>query len=166
MRAGARGVVRADFTPQAVVGAGTAWVVVECNSGAVVWLTAVPSEATAGIQVVRRATGDARWTGVGAAADRGGVVSFVTPAGAPESGTGADQAFHGVRLRLGGVRLRGGPRLPGSPGEKETHFSIATALTPIVQSAPAGTLVPVALSLVSSERGRVTVYPPAFEFDP
>ena len=93
-------------------------------------------------------------------------MSFVTPSGAPDATAGADQAFHGVRLRLGGVRLRGVLPLPGSAGDKETLFSIATALTPIVQSAPAGSLVPVALSLVSSERGRVTVYPPAFEFDP
>jgi hypothetical protein len=166
LRTGARGVVRADFSNPAVVGAGPVWAVMQCESGALVWLTAVPSETTAGIQVLRRAAGDAVWTAVGAAADRGGVVSFVTPSGAPDATAGADQAFHGVRLRLGGVRLRGVLPLPGSAGEKETHFSIATALTPIVQSAPAGTLVPVALSLVSSERGRVTVYPPAFEFDP
>ena len=80
-------------------------------------------------------------------AGRGGVVSFVTPSGAPEASGGADQAFHGVRLRLGGVRLRGAPPLPGSAGEKETHFSIATSLAPLVQAAP-GTLVPVQLSLV------------------
>jgi hypothetical protein len=166
LRAGARGVVRADFTNPAVVGAGPLWVVVQCGSGALVWLTAVPAETTAGAQVLRRSAGDAVWTAVGAAADRGGVVSFVAPSGAPAVTAGADQAFHGVRLRLGGVRLRGAPPLPGSAGEKETHFSIATALTPIVQSAPAGTLVPVALSMVSSERGRVTVYPPLFEFDP
>jgi hypothetical protein len=165
MRAGARGVVRADFTPPAVAGAGPAWVVVQCDRGALVWVTALPSDATAGMQVLRRAAGDPRWTGVGAAADRGGMVSFVTPSEVSGSGSGADQAFHGVRLRLGGVRLRGSPSLPGSAGEKETRFSIATALTPIVQPAPAGTLVPVVLSMVSSERGRVTVYPPAFEFD-
>jgi hypothetical protein len=166
MRAGARGVVRADFSNPAVVGAGPVWVVVQCESGAVAWLTATPTDATAGARVLRRAAGDAVWTAVSAAADRGGIVSLVTPAGAPEAGAGGDQAFHGVRLRLGGVRLRGAPPLAGSAGEKEIHFSIATALTPIVQSAPAGTLVPVSLSLVSSERGRVTVYPPAFEFDP
>ena len=166
LRAGARGLVRADFSNPAVVGAGPVWVVMQCERGSLVWLTAVPSETTAGIQVLRRAAGDAVWTAVGAAADRGGVVSFVTPSGAPDISGGADQAFHGVRLRLGGVRIRGVLPLPGSAGDKETHFSIATALTPIVQSAPAGTLVPVALSLVSSERGRVTVYPPAFEFDP
>ena len=165
MRAGTRGVVRADFSNPAVVGAGPLWVVVQCGSGALVWLTAVPTETTAGARVLRRAAGDAVWTAVGAAADRGGVVSFVTPSGAPDATGGADQAFHGVRLRLGGARLRGAPPLTGSAGEKETHFSLATALTPIVQSAPAGTLVPVALSLVSSERGRVTVYPPLFEFD-
>jgi hypothetical protein len=165
MRAGVRRVVRADFRNPAVVGAGPVWVVVQCGSGALVWLTAVPTEATAGAQVLRRAAGDAVWTAVGAAADRGGVVSFVRPAGAPDASGGADQAFHGVRLRLGGARLRGAPPLAGSAGEKETHFSIATALTPVVQSAPAGTLVPVSLSMVSSERGRVTVYPPAFEFD-
>jgi hypothetical protein len=166
VRAGARGVVRADFSNPPVVGAGPVWVVVQCERGSLVWLTAVPAEATAANQMLRRAAGDAVWTAVGAAAGRGGVVSFVTPPGAPDATAGADQAFHGVRLRLGGVRLRGAPRLPGSPGEKETHFSIATALTPIAQSAPAGTLVPVALSMVSSERGRVTVYPPLFEFDP
>ena len=166
MRAGARGVVRSDFSKPTVVGAGPVWVVVQCESGALVWLTAVPTEATAGTQVLRRAAGDAVWTAVGAAADRGASVAFVTPSGAPDAGGGADHAFHGVRLRLGGVRLRGGSPPPGSAGDRETHFSLATALTPLVQSAPAGTLVPVSLSLVSSERGRVTVYPPLFEFDP
>ena len=115
---------------------------------------------------VRRAAGDAVWTAVGAAADRGASVAFVTPSGAPDAGGGADQAFHGVQLRLGGVRLRGGSPPPGSAGDRETHFSLATTLTPLVQSAPAGTLVPVSLSIVSSERSRVTVYPPLFEFDP
>jgi hypothetical protein len=166
IRAGARRVVRADFSEPAVLGAGPVWVVVHCESGTLVWLTAVPGEATAGAQVLRRAAGDAVWTAVGAAADRGAVVSFVTPSGAASPGGGADHAFHGVQLRLGGVRLRGGSPPPGSAGGRETRFSIATAIAPLVQSAPTGTLVPVSLSLVSSERGRVTVYPPAFEFDP
>lgn len=166
MRAGARAVIRADFSEPAVVGAGPVWVVVQCETGALVWLTAVPSDATAGTQVLRRAAGDAVWTAVGAAANRGGVMSFVTPSGAPGAGAVADHAFHGVQLRLGGTRLRGGSPPAGSAGERETRFSIGTTLGPLVQSAAAGTLVPVSLSLVSSERGRVTVYPPAFEFDP
>jgi hypothetical protein len=166
MRAGTRGVVRADFSTPTVVGAGPVWVVVQCESGALVWLTAVPTEATTGTRVLRRAAGDAVWTAVGAAVDRGARVSFVTPSGAPGAGGGADQAFHGVRLRLGGVRLRGGSPAPGSAGDRETHFSIATALMPLIQPAAAGTIVPVSLSIVSSERGRVTVYPPLFEFDP
>ena len=164
-RAGIRSVVRTDFRRPVVVGAGPVWVVVQCDSGTLVWLTAAPGEATAGAQVLRRAAGDALWTAVSGAADRGGVVSFVTPSGAPGAG-GADQAFHGVRLRLGGVRLGGGSPPPGSAGERETHFSIGAAIAPLVESAPAGTLVPVSLSLVSSERARVTVYPPLFEFDP
>ena len=165
IRAGTRRVVRTDFSKPTVVAAGPVWVVVQCESGALIWLTAVPTEATAGTQVLRRVAGDAVWTAVGAAADRGAVVSFVTPSGAPNAG-GPDQAFHGVRLRLGGLRLRGGSPPPSSAGDRETHFSIAATLTALVQSAPAGTLVPVSLSLVSSERGRVTVYPPLFEFDP
>ena len=166
MRAGARGVVRTDFSNPTVIGAGPVWVVVQCESGALVWLTAVPAEASEGTRVLRRPAGDAVWTPVGAAADRGAVVSFVTPSAVPDAAGGAGQAFHGVRLHLGGVRLRGGSPPPGSAGDRETHFSLATTLTPLVQSAPAGTLVPVSLSLVSSERGRVTVYPPSFEFDP
>ena len=141
------------------------WVVVQCGSGTLVWLTALPTDATAGARMLRRAPGDAVWTAVAAAADRGASVSFVTPSGAPGAG-GADHGFHGVRLRLAGMRLRGASPPPGSAGDRETHFSIADALTPIIQPAPAGTLVPVSLSLVSSERGRVTVYPPLFEFDP
>ena len=166
IRAGARRVVRADFTTPTVMGAGAVWLVVDCESGALVWMTFAPGEASAGNMVLRRAAGDVVWTPVGAAADRGAVASFVTPSGAGSPGGRADQAFHGVQLRLGGVRLRGALPLPGSAGDRETHFSIATAVAPLVQSAPAGTLVPVSLSLVSSERGRVTVYPPAFEFDP
>jgi hypothetical protein len=163
--AGAHRVARADFSEPTVVGAGTIWVVAQCESGALVWLTALPGEATGGAQVLRRAAGDAVWTMVGAAADRGAVASLVTPSAAASPGGGADHAFHGVRLRLGGVRLRGGPP-SGLAGDRETHFSIGPAIAPLVQSAPPGTLVPVSLSLVSSERGRVTVYPPAFEFDP
>ena len=166
LRAGARGVVRIDFSKPAVVGAGPVWVVVHCESGALVWLTAVPTDATAGTQVLRRVAGDVVWTVVGAATDRGASVSFVTPSAAPDAAAGADHGFHGARLRLGGVRLRGGSPPPGSAGDRETHFSIATALTPLIQPAPAGTLVPVSLSIMSSERGRVTVYPPVFEFDP
>jgi hypothetical protein len=166
MRAGTRGVVRADFSEPTVVRAGPAWVVVHCQRGSLVWLTAVPSEATAEAQVLRRAAGDPVWTAIGAAAGRGGVVSLLAPAGAAPSGGGATDAFHGVQLRLGGLRLRGQSPPPGAAGSRETHFSIATAIAPLVQSAAAGTLVPVSLSLVSSERGRVTVYPPAFEFDP
>jgi hypothetical protein len=162
--AGAHRVARTDFSEPTVVGAGVAWVVVQCETGALVWLTALPTDATDGAQVLRRAAGDAVWTTVGAAADCGAVASLVTPSAAPSPGGGADHAFHGVQLRLGGVRMRGGP--PSGPaGDKETHFSIAPAIAPLIQSAPAGTLVPVSLSLVSSERGRVTVYPPAFEFD-
>ena len=44
------------------------------------------------------------------------------------------------------------------------HGRLRTAV--VTAPAPAGTLVAVALSLVSSGRGRVTVYPPVFEFDP
>jgi hypothetical protein len=163
--AGAHRVARADFGEPTVVGAGAVWVVVQCESGALVWLTALPAEATEGAQVLRRAAGDAVWPPVGAAADRGAVASLVTPSAAAGPGGDAGHAFHGVQLRLGAVRLRGGPP-PGLAGARETHFSIAPAIATLVQSAPAGTLVPVSLSLVSSERGRVTVYPPAFEFDP
>jgi hypothetical protein len=165
MPAGAHRVARADFSEPTVVGAGIVWVVVQCEGGALVWLTALPTNATDGAQVLRRAAGDAVWTIVGAATDRGAVASLVTPSAAASPGGGADHGFHGVQLRLGGVRLRGGPP-SGLAGERETHFSIAPAIAPIVQSASPGTLVPVSLSLVSSERGRVTVYPPAFEFDP
>jgi len=165
IRAGARRVVRTDFSEPTVVGAGPVWVVVHCDSGALVWLTALPSETTAGAQVLRRAAGDTEWVTVRAAADCGAIVSFVTPSAADGPG-GGDQAFHGVRLQLVGMRLRGESPPLGSAGDRETHFGIGTAVAPLVQSAPAGTLVPVSLSLVSSECGRVTVYPPLFEFDP
>ena len=165
IRAGARRVVRTDFSEPTVVGAGPVWVVVHCDSGALVWLTALPSETTAGAQVLRRAAGDTEWVTVRAAADCGAIVSFVTPSAADGPG-GGDQAFHGVRLQLVGMRLRGESPPLGSAGDRETHFGIGTAVAPLVQSAPAGTLVPVSLSLVSSERGRVIVYPPLFEFDP
>lgn len=165
--AGARRVARGDFDRASVVGAGPVWVIVQCDNGTLLWLTAVPGEATAGSQVLRRAAGDVVWTAVGAASDRGALVSFVTASGADGSGAIAGHtAFHGVQVHLGGVRLRGALPQAGSAGEKETRFSIAAAIAPMLQSASAGMLVPVSLSLVSSEPGRVTVYPPEFEFDP
>jgi hypothetical protein len=165
--AGARGIVRVQFDGATIVGAGPVWVVLQCDSGALLWLTAAPDAATGGSVVLRRDAGDVAWAAVGAAADRGALVSLVVAAGADRAGAVAGHpAFQGVRLHLEGVRLRGTRGTPGSAGEKETRFDIAPAIAPLVQSAPAGTLVAVSLSLVASERARVTIYPPEFEFDP
>lgn len=164
--AGARRVARVDFDRASVVSAGPVWVTLQCESGALLWLTAVPGDATAGSQMRRRAAGDVVWTAVGAASDRGAMASFVTASDTDDSAGANNQAFHGVRLRLGGVRLRGARPLAGAAGDKETRFSIAAAIAPVLQPGTAGALVPVSLSLVSSEPARVTVYPPEFEFDP
>jgi len=164
---GARRVARVDFDRASVVGAGPVWVAVQCDSGTLLWLTALPGDATAGNQVLRRAAGDVVWTAVAAASNRGALVSLVTASSSDDPGAMAGHpAFHGVRLHLGGVRLRGVLPLAGSAGDKETRFSIAAAIAPMLQSGTVGPLVPVSLSLVSSEPGRVTVYPPEFEFDP
>ena len=165
---GVRGVLRVDFVQSGVVGAGPVWVVVQCDSGALLWLTSAPDSSTQGSQVLRRAR-DVDWATVGAATGRGAVVSLVTAFDAEGDGTSAGSsrsAFHGVQLRLGNRRLRGALPAAGSPGAKETRFSIASAIAPQVQSAPAGAFVRVALVLLASERGRVTVYPPEFEFEP
>jgi hypothetical protein len=154
-----------DLDRGTVVSAGAVWVTLQCESGASLWLTALPGGATAGSEVLRRAAGDATWTPVRAASDRGAMASLVTAAGADDTGAD-DTAFHGVRLRLGALRLRGTVPPPGTPGDKETRFSIAAAVAPLLQSATSGSLVPVSLALVSSEPARVTVYPPEFEFDP
>jgi hypothetical protein len=163
--AGARGVVRVDFDRATVVSAGPVWVVMACDSGALLWLTAVPDATTAGSQVLRRDAGAVTWTAVGAAADRGALVSLVVAAGGAGAVAG-HPAFHGVQLHLNGVRVRGTRGAAGSAGDKETRFDIAAAIAPLLQSAPAGTVVPVSLSLVASEQSRVTIYPPEFEFDP
>jgi hypothetical protein len=167
MSAGTRRVVRVDFDHASVVSAGPVWAAAQCDNGALLWLTNVPSDATAGSSVLRRAAGDVVWTAVSAASDRGAVASFVTASGADGSDLLAGHpAFHGVRLYLGGVRLRGRLPVAGSAGDKETRFSVAPAVQPLAQSGTAGTLAAVSLSLVSSEPGRVTVYPPEFEFEP
>ena len=151
--AGVRHVARVDFAPASVAGAGPVWVSLQCEGGGLLWLTA-PTTAAPG-PVLRRAGGEVAWTDVSAASERGALVSIVTGAGSPGAAPG-HAAFHGVQLHLAGVRLR---------GSQQTGFNLATALAPLLQSAPAG-LVPVSLSLLASEPARVTVYPPEFEFDP
>jgi len=164
--AGVRRVVRVDFDPASVVSAGPVWVVAQCDSGALLWLTNEPNDATAASQVLRRAAGDVVWTAVDAASDRGAAASLVTASGADDPGAASLPAFHGVRLQLGGMRLRGLSPTAGSAGDKETRFGIAAAIQPLLQSGSAGALATVSLSLIASEPGRVTVYPPEFEFDP
>ena len=148
----------ADVTPRS----GDA-IVVQCDSGALVWLTAVPDETTADSQVLRRDTSGATWTNVSAASDRGVLVSLVVGEGGDSPGAADHPAFHGVRLHLNDVRLRG---TASTAGDKATRFAITSAISPLLESASVGTLVPVSLSLVASEPGRVTIYPPEFEFDP
>jgi hypothetical protein len=163
--AGIRRVVRVDFDRPSVVGEGRAWVAVQCDDGALLWLTNNPSPATAGSRVLRRAAGEIVWAAVGAASDRGAAASLTTASEAGADAAVGPPAFHGVRLYLENKRLRGAAPAPGSPGDKETRFNIVGAVQQIVQSG-AGSSVPVTLSLMSNERGRVTVYPPEFEFDP
>ena len=165
--AGARRILRVDVDRAIVAGAGPIWVTVQGANGALLWLTAEPGDAAGSTVVVRRAAGDVAWTAVSAASARGALVSLVTASGGGAAGADAGlPAFQGVRLQLGGVRLPGALPEPGSAGEKESRFDIAPAVAPLLSSAPAGTLVPVSLSLVSSEPARVTVYPPEIEFDP
>ena len=166
---GASDTVRVDFDHAGVVSAGAAWVSAQCGNGALLWLTLVPDATTSAGQVLKRAAGQVQWNAVSAAAGRGAVAALVTAEVAADSGaTSADPSFHGVQLRLDNQRLQGARPAPGARGDKETHFDITSALTPLVQPlqhSPAGALQPVTLNLVSSEAGRVTVYPPEFEFD-
>jgi hypothetical protein len=160
--AGIRRIVRVDFENPTVLGAGPVWVAAQCDDGTLLWLTNTPGETTKGKRVLRRSAKDLEWVAVSAASDRGAAASLTTsgpdaPAGSP--------AFAGVRLFLGSTRLRGAMPAAGSAGERETRFDITAAVRPIVQSGT-GSSVAVGLSLASSERGRVTVYPPEIEFDP
>jgi hypothetical protein len=169
LRAGQRQIARVDFDPTQLplVSAGPAWVSLQCDTGSLLWMTPEPSSATPGLGVSRRSGSDLTWVSVPAAAERGASVALVTAATTTTNATANDAiAFHGVRLYSGGLRLRGAPPPPGAPGPKETHFSIATVLAPLRPPGAHGHLVPIELALVSSERGRVTVYPPEFEFDP
>jgi hypothetical protein len=163
-----RRIVRVDFDPTRppLLSAGPAWVTLQCDTGALLWMTPEPSDATPAHAVSRRAGGDLTWVGVPAAAERGASVAFVTAAALTDAAPDDPNAFHGARLYCAGTRLRGAPPPPGAPGQKETHFSVAPALAPLLAAGALGSLVPIQLSLVSSERGRVTVYPPEFEFDP
>ena len=160
---GVRRVVRVDFDHPEVVGAGPVWVAAQCVDGALLWLTNTPSDATAGNRVLRRAAGNVVWAAVSAASDRGAAAALTTTSG--PDGPAGPPVFHGVRLYLGNARLHGISPVAGSSGDKERHFDIVEAIRPIVQSG-AGSSVGITLSLASSERGRVTVYPPEFEFDP
>ena len=74
-------------------------------------------------------------------------------------------AFHGVQLRLATRHLSGAHPNADSAGAKETHFTIATQLAQHLNATTPRPLAPVTLMLVASEPGRVTVYPPEFEFD-
>ena len=166
MRAGARACRSCDFSKPTVVGAGAVWVVVQCESGALVWLTAVPTEATAGTQVLRRAAGDAVWTAVGAAADRGashGVRHAVRRRPMPAAARITHSTVCSCAWAACGCVAVAAAGLGGRSGNPLQPRDGSRAARPI---GTAGTLVPVSLSLVSSERGRVTVYPPLFEFDP
>ena len=147
----------------AVLGAGPVWVAAQCDDGALLWLTNTPGETTNGNRMVRRSARRSRMGGAerGVGSGRCGIADQLSgpdaPAGSP--------AFGGVRLFLGSARLRGVSPAAGSPGDRETHFDITAAVQPTIQSGT-GSSVAVTLSLVSSERGRVTVYPPEIEFDP
>lgn len=163
--AGIRRVVRIDFERPSVVGAGPVWVAVQCDDGALLWLTSNPGPATAGSRVLRRAPGEVAWTAVGAASDRGAAASLTVASEAGADAAPGPPAFHGVRLYFENTRLHGSAAAPGSRGDKETRFNIVDAVQQIVQSGAGGS-VPVTLSLMSNEPGRVTVYPPEFEFDP
>lgn len=165
--AGVQRVVRVDFDPAVVVSAGPLWIAAQCDNGALLWLTNEPSEVTAGSRVLRRAAGDVQWTAIALASDRGAAASLVTAAAGIDEDLPADaSAFHGVRLRLGRRRLRGLAPAQGGTGDNQTRFDIASVLQPLVQSGTAESLVAVSLSLVSSEPGRVTVYPLELEYDP
>ena len=163
-----RRMVRVDFDPTQppLVSAGPAWVTLQCDTGSFLWMTPQPSGTLPGRAVSRRTGSDLTWVSVPAAAERGASIAFVTAAAVTDATPDDPSAFHGVRLYCASTRLRGSPPPPGAPGQKETHFSIAPALTPLLADGGLGSLVPIELSLVSSERGRVTVYPPEFEFDP
>ena len=113
--------------------------------------------------MLRRTAGNVVWAAVSAASDRGAAASLTTISG--PDGPASPPVFHGVRLYFGNARLRGVSPVAGSSGDKEIRFNIVEAIRPIVQSGT-GSSVAIALSLASSERGRVTVYPPEFEFDP
>jgi hypothetical protein len=159
--------VRVDFGPAVVVSAGPVWIAAQCDNGALLWLTNEPTDVTAGNRVLRRAAGDVLWTAIAVASDRGAAASLVTAAARIDADLPADASgFHGVRLRLDGKRLRGLASAPGGARDKETRFNIAPAIQPMVQSETAGALATVSLSLVSSEPGRVTVYPLELEYDP
>ena len=160
--AGIRRIVRADFDSPSVLGAGPVWVATQCDDGALLWLTNTPGETTNGNRMVRRSAKEPEWVALSAASDRGAAASLTTPE--PDAPAGSP-AFGGVRLFLGSARLRGASPAAGSPGDRETHFDITAAVQPTIQSGT-GSSVAVTLSLVSSERGRVTVYPPEIEFDP
>src|SRR5262249_17373787 len=148
MSAGARRVVRVDFDRASVVSAGPVWAAAQCDKGALLWLTNRPCDATPRSSVLRRAARALVCAALTAAADRGAGASFVTASGANGSDSLAGHpAFHGVRLYLGGVRLRGQLPVAGSAGDKETRFSVAPAVQPLTQSGTAGTLAAVSLSL-------------------
>jgi len=161
-----RRLARVDFDPTQppLVSAGPAWVTLQCDTGAFLWMT--PSGTLPGHAVSRRTGGDLAWVSVPAAAERGASLAVVTAAPVPNATADDPNAFHGVRLYSAGIRLRGAAPPPGARGQKETHFSVAPALAPLRPEGAHGSLIPIELSLVSSERGRVTVYPPEFEFDP
>ncbi len=163
LAAGVRRAARIDVEHAVVASAGAVWVAVHCGRGSLVWLTTAPGDSTAGSELLRQVSGEVVWTTVSAASGRSAVVSLVTPSGDGDAGTGT--AFRGVRLYRAGTRLRGTQSSTGGDGDKETRFGIAAAIAPVVHASPAGPLVPVPLSLASTERGRVTVYPPEIEFD-
>lgn len=158
--AGARRVVRVDFERQGLASAGPVWLCAECKSGVLLWLTVPESAAAAASAVLRRVPGELVWSPF-AAGSGAAVAALVT-----RSGSADGDAFHGVRLFHGSQRLLGTQPQPGAAGEDETHFEVASAIEATLLAGAAGTLVPVKIAVRSSERARVTVYPPEVEFEP
>ena len=169
-RADARGrpsVVRADFSEPAVVGAGPMWVVVQCETGALVWLTARAERRDRGSPGAatrcRRCGVDGRQCR-GRPRRRGVVRHAIRRArcrrrcGSRISWRAAAPWRHAAAWRLAAIGLSRRTGNPASASGRRSGRSCSPAA--------AGTLSPVSLSLVSERARSRHRVPPAFEFDP